>query len=323
MAEATVRTLILDIDPGHDDAVAVLLALNHPRCKVLGVVATAGNQTLERTVSNARKVVALAGQDTPVVAGRPTTIMSEQIAVSRVHGDSGLEGVELRAEAPLLDRSAPGFVASLIESTPSPVTLVATGPLTNLAAFVLGYPELAARLERVVIMGGSISGGNVTPAAEFNFYVDPAAARVVLRSGLFPTVIGLDVTHRALLYPEELMAIKDLGSKQALAVWSWLEFYGAQYRRRNDWDGIPIHDAVAVLDALEPELVTKAAMAVDVESGPGVARGQLVADRRPGRLAMEANALVGVDVNRARFVDLLIRGLARYGDEAGTVCAEV
>ncbi len=304
--------LILDVDPGHDDAVAMLLALRWPGFRVLGVVATAGNQTLDRTLRNARAVVALAGSDAPVAAGRKGPLVGQLTTAPTIHGQTGLEGVTMEDLAPLYPESAQRLVSDIARSWDGPLTMVATGPLTNLAVTLAADPYIQRRLDRVVIMGGCVGGGNITPAAEFNFFVDPEAARIVLDAGMMPTVVGLNVTHRALISTREIAAIESLGSPQARAVATWLGFYGAAYSRRFGWDGIPLHDACAVLETVEPGLVKTEDMAISVETRGDLTRGALVPDLRPLVEPPAPNARVAVDILRDRFVELLMNGLKSY-----------
>lgn len=312
MAHAAAKRLILDVDPGHDDAVAMLLALNWPGVEVPGIVATAGNQTLQRTARNARQVVALAGSNVPVSLGRDRPLLADLVTSEKVHGESGLEGIELEELGPVHQLSGADFLVETIRGSREPVTLVATGPLTNVAIAFLRAPDIAKRLERLVIMGGALDAGNVTPVSEFNFRTDPEAAKLVLEAGANATVIGLNVTHQALVIPPEVQAIKELGSPQARAVASWLEFYGDAYRKWYDWEGVPVHDACAVLEALHPGLVTTAPLPVTVETGGQLSRGQLVADRRPAVDPPKPNAQVAVGIDRQEFMKLLMYGLERY-----------
>ena len=211
---------LIDCDPGHDDAIALLLALASPEVELLGVTTVAGNQTLEKTTTNALRVLELAGRgDVPVAAGADRPLARELFIADYVHGESGLDGPELpepRAEP--VDQHAVDFLAERILGSPRPVTLVPIGPLTNVALLLSRYPQAAGNVERVVIMGGAVAEGNVTPAAEFNIYVDPEAAWRVFHSGLPVTMIGLDVTHRALMMPvhvEPLRASSEVGRFEA------------------------------------------------------------------------------------------------------------
>lgn len=312
MAHEPPRRLILDVDPGHDDAVAMLLALRWPGVRVLGVIATAGNQTLERTAKNARQVIHLAGSDAPTSLGRDRPILADLVTSAEVHGESGLEGIDLQGLGPVHELAGADFLVEMVRSSVEPVTLVATGPLTNVAIAFLRDPQLPSLLERLVIMGGGLDTGNVTPVSEFNFRTDPEAAKLVLSAGANPTVIGLNVTHQALVMQQDVKTIRELGSPQAEAVASWLEFYGSSYRKWYGWEGVPIHDACAVLEAVQPGLVESRSFHVTVETGGDLARGQLIADRRPLREGSEPNAQVAVGIDRQAFMELLLEGLGRY-----------
>ena len=195
--------IILDCDPGHDDAIALLLALASPEVELLGVTTVAGNQTLEKTTANAIRVLDHVGRtDIPVARGASRPLVRELHVAADVHGTTGLDGPTLPPPSrPAAGAHAIDWIAETVRTHPQPVTLVATGPLTNVALFLARYPELAGRLDRVVLMGGAIGQGNVTPAAEFNLWADPEAASRVFQTDLHLTMVGLDVTHQALLTP--------------------------------------------------------------------------------------------------------------------------
>ena len=195
--------IILDCDPGHDDAIALLLALASPEVRLLGVTTVSGNQTLEKTTANAIRVLDHVGRDdVPVAAGAARPLVRERHVAAEVHGETGLDGPDLPPPSREPEPThAIDWIAQTLEASSTPVTLVPTGPLTNIALFLARYPELGTKLERVVLMGGAVGEGNVTPAAEFNIWADPEAAHVVFASGLDLTMVGLDVTHKALLTP--------------------------------------------------------------------------------------------------------------------------
>ena len=292
--------ILIDCDPGHDDAIALLLALASPEVELLGVTTVAGNQTLAKTTANAIRVLELVGRgDLPVAAGADRPLVREPFVAAYVHGETGLDGPELpppRAH-PVEDHA----VDFLAERLGPGVVLVATGPLTNVALLL----ERGARPERVVLMGGSIGLGNVTPAAEFNVWADPEAADRVFRSGLDVTMVGLDVTHKALVGPDRF---SDLG-RVGRIVAEWLDFYSVFHRRTYRFEGAPIHDAVALAHVLRPGLLetVERHVAVDVESE--LCRGRTVVDlwRRTGNAP---NAQVAVDIEADAFVDLLVERVA-------------
>jgi inosine-uridine nucleoside N-ribohydrolase len=296
--------VLLDCDPGHDDAIALLLALGSDELELRGVTTVAGNQTLEKTTANAIRVLELAGRaEIPVAAGAGRPLVREPRVAADVHGETGLDGPDL--PPPQADPSAQhavDFLAERIEGA----TLVATGPLTNVALLLARYPE--TKPERIVLMGGAIAEGNVTPAAEFNIWADPEAAQRVFTSGLDVTMVGLDVTHKALVNPDQLRGAGHIGEVVA----ELLEFYGGFHRSVYGWDGSPIHDAVAVAHVIDPELLDVERLNVRIDTESELCRGRTVVDvwRRTG-LEPTANVAVGIDAEG--FVDLLQQRLARLG----------
>jgi pyrimidine-specific ribonucleoside hydrolase len=303
--------IILDCDPGHDDAIALLLALASPEVEVLGVTTVHGNQTLEKTTANALRVLDLVGRtDVPVASGSDRPLARELTVAGHVHGESGLDGPTLPAatRAPLGEHAV-DFMARTIAASPVPVTVVPTGPLTNVA--LLLERTGGANVERIVLMGGAIGEGNMTPAAEFNIWADPEAAEAVFHSGIDTTMIGLDVTHRALTTPaleEELRAGGTTGSFVADLV----EFFTVYHRETYGWEGSPIHDAVAVAYVIRPGLVTTIERNVEIERESELCRGRTVVDRWK-RTDRPANAHVAIDIDVAGFFDLLVERIGRLG----------
>ena len=299
--------ILLDCDPGHDDAIAILLALGSDELELRGVTTVAGNQTLEKTTANAIRVLELAGRsEIPVAAGAGRPLVREPRVAADVHGETGLDGPDLPPpQAEPSPQHAVDFLAERIEGT----TLVATGPLTNVALLLARHPE--AKPERIVLMGGAIAEGNVTPAAEFNIWADPEAARRVFASGLDVTMVGLDVTHRALVTAEHAEQLRRSG-RIGEVVAELLEFYGGFHRATYGWDGSPIHDAVAVAHVIEPTLLEVERLNVRVDTQSELCRGRTVVDlwRRTG---LEPTANVAVGIDSERFVDLLLQRLARLG----------
>jgi inosine-uridine nucleoside N-ribohydrolase len=305
--------VLLDCDPGHDDAMAMLLALSSPEVELLGVTTVHGNQTLDKTTANALRVLELAGRtDVPVAAGAERPLVRAPAVASDVHGDSGLDGPELPdpTTAPVAEHAV-DFLAARLLDAPAPVTLVPTGPLTNIALLLAKHPRAAARIERIVLMGGAIAEGNVTPAAEFNIWVDPEAAARVFASGLDVTMIGLDVTHRALLTPAHAARLREVGRIGAFVA-DLHGFYARFHREIYGWDGAPVHDAVAVAHVIRGDLVRTERRNVEIDCASPLCRGRTVVDlwRRTGRAE---NAWVGVDLDAEGFLGLLTERLARLG----------
>ena len=296
--------VVLDCDPGHDDAIALLLALASPELELLGVTTTYGNQTLEKTTANALRVLELVGRsDVPVAAGADRPLERELVVAAHVHGESGLDGPALpeATGAPTSD-DAVAFIAEQLEAASAPVTIVATGPLTNVAGYLASHGS--SGIDRIVLMGGAIAEGNYTPAAEFNMWCDPEAAAAVFASGLEVTMLGLDVTHQALLRPdveERLRAVGRIGSFVAD-----LNVFLTRYHRETyGWDGAPIHDAVAVAHAIRPELVQTRLRNVQVELESELCRGRTVVDLWR-RTDDEPNAHVGVGIDAEGFFEVLV-----------------
>jgi len=297
--------ILLDCDPGHDDAIALLLALASPEVELLGVTTVAGNQTLEKTTANAIRVLEFVGRrDVPVAAGAERPLVREPFVAAYVHGDSGLDGPALPPpQSAPVEQGAVDFLAERVGGA----TLVATGPLTNVARLLATRPE---RPDRIVLMGGSIAEGNVTPAAEFNIWADPEAADSVFRSGLDVTMIGLDVTHKALLtppYAERLRAAGDTGRMVAELV----DFFALFHRQTYGFDGAPIHDAVAVAHAFTPGLVETVERNVEIETVSELCRGRTVVDLW-SRTGNEPNAHIGVGIDAEAFLELLVERISSF-----------
>jgi inosine-uridine nucleoside N-ribohydrolase len=297
--------ILLDCDPGHDDAIALLLALASPELELLGVTTVAGNQTLEKTTANAIRLLEFVGRDEiPVAAGADRPLVREQYVASYVHGETGLDGPDLPpAQGSPVERHAVDFLADQIRETAGKVTLVPTGPLTNVALLLALHPD--ARPERIVLMGGAIAEGNVTPAAEFNIWADPEAAARVFASGIDVTMVGLDITHKALFTPAH---VGRLTGRVGGMVAELLEFYGHFHKQVYDFDGSPIHDAVAVAHVIRADLVKTEHLNTEIDVESELCRGRTVVDvwRRSGR---EPNSHVGVDIDADGFLDLLVERL--------------
>jgi inosine-uridine nucleoside N-ribohydrolase len=304
--------ILIDCDPGHDDAIALLLALASPEVELIGVTTVSGNQTLEKTTTNALRVLELVGRDdVPVAAGADRPLKRDLFVAAYVHGESGLEGPELPpARGQPISDDAPDFIAERVSASQEPITLIPTGPLTNVAGFLERHEDAARKLERIVLMGGAIAEGNVTPAAEFNIWADPEAAATVFRSGTDVTMIGLDVTHKALMTPAHGQRLREAG-RTGTFVAELLEFYSRFHREVYKFPGSPIHDAVAVAHVLDPKLIETKHRNVEIELESELCRGRTVVDiwRRTER---EPNAHVAVDIHSERFLELLLSRLATF-----------
>ena len=303
--------IILDCDPGHDDAIALLLALASPELELLGVTTTYGNQTLEKTTANALRVLELAGRaDVSVAAGAAAPLARELVVAAHVHGESGLDGPTLPPPtAEPVSHDAVAWIADAVADAEAPVTLVPTGPLTNIARYLQAHGT--ERIERIVLMGGAIAEGNMTPAAEFNIWADPEAAQLVFDAKLDVTMIGLDVTHKAVTGAEVQRRLRESGSV-GVFVAELVDFFTVYHRQTYGWDGAPIHDAVAVAHVLRPGLVETKLRNVAVELESEFCRGRTVVDLWL-RTDRPANAHVGVDLDTQAFFDLLVERIASLG----------
>ena len=303
--------LLIDCDPGHDDAIALLLALASPEVEVLAVTTVAGNATLEHTTRNALTVLEVAGRtDIPVAAGCARPFARPLRTASHVHGESGLDGPTLDPpQMKPVDAHAVDVMADVLASAAQPVTLVPLGPLTNVALLLRRHPGGADRIGRIVLMGGSIGLGNVTPSAEFNIWVDPEAADEVFRSGLDVTMIGLDVTHLARMGATHGDALRDTG-RCGRFVADLLDFFVRFHLRVYGTDTSPIHDAVAVGHVLWPDLVETAHLAVEIETSSPLTAGRTVVDRW-GVTGAPANVHVGVGLDGDRFAAGVVERIAR------------
>ncbi|WP_374984635.1 nucleoside hydrolase [Streptomyces fradiae] len=310
--------VILDCDPGHDDAFNILLAAAHPGVELLGITTVAGNQTVEKTTLNARRVCTVAGiRGVPIAAGMAEPLRGRGITAPDIHGASGLDGPGFGAPVvPVDGRDAVTFLHDTLRAHPTPVTLVPTGPLTNIAAFLLVHPDLAAsKVERIVLMGGSTGRGNRTPAAEFNILADPEAADVVLRSGLHVTMIGLNVSHRALATPEVVARVRDLGTPLARVCAELLTWFGGTYREVYGFSAPPLHDPLTVAHLVAPDLVTLVHAPVAVELTGTHTRGATVVDL-DGVTGARPNAYVGVGVDVDAYWDLIVDAVRTLGPSA-------
>jgi inosine-uridine nucleoside N-ribohydrolase len=298
-----VTRVLLDCDPGHDDAIALLLALASPELELVGVTTVSGNQTIEKTTANALRILELVGSEVPVAQGADRPLVRARHVADYVHGETGLDGPDLPpAQGSPVAEHAVDFLAQHVAGT----TLVATGPLTNVALLLALHPD--ARPDRVVLMGGAIGEGNVTPAAEFNIWADPEAARRVFESGLDVTMVGLDVTHRALVSPGHVEQLR-AGGRAAVVAAELVDFYSRFHRRvYPELDGSPMHDPVALAHVIDDGFLELAAANVEVDCAWEAGRGRTNVDAR-GRSGREPNAKVAVDIDAGPFLELLLERL--------------
>lgn len=312
--------IILDCDPGHDDAIAALLALAAPELSVQAITTVAGNQTLAKTTRNAQQVLTLARRpEVPVASGMATPMVRELTVAADVHGESGLDGPELPDPDPAaetVDEHAVEYIAQTAHETDG-LTLVPTGPLTNIGMLLRRYPDIVEQIDEIVLMGGAIGLGNYTPAAEFNMLVDPEAADLVFRSAVPVTMVGLEVTRSALVRRPEFSRFRALDSTVGTTVAGWLEYFTQWYDKQFELDGVPIHDACAVAMLIDAGLIETERMHVAVETAGDHTAGRTVCDRHGVRETAQSapqprDTRVGVDIDRESFLELLVGAVARY-----------
>jgi inosine-uridine nucleoside N-ribohydrolase len=305
--------IILDCDPGHDDALAMALALARPELRVEAITTVAGNAPLERTTLNARRVLTLLGRtDVPVAAGADRPLLREPWAPVSVHGVSGLDGADLpEPTVEAVPASAVELVAGIVRESDEPIRIVATGPLTNIGLLLRAAPSIVPRIAGIWLMGGSVTEGNTTARSEFNAWSDPEAAAIVFASGIPIRMAGLNLTHQALVLPPDVARLRGLGNRAGEIFADLMTFFGLHHRERYGWDGPPIHDAVAVAWLVRPDLIESKPMHVRIDTTDTDERGrtigtELTADGEP------ANAHVGVSIDRDGLIDLVTEAVATY-----------
>jgi purine nucleosidase len=307
------RPIIIDCDPGQDDALAILLALGSPEeLEVLAVTTVAGNVPLSLTEKNARKIVELAGRhDIAVHAGCDRPLQRDLVTAEYVHGRTGLDGAELpEPKTPLADAHAVDAIVAALRARPGAVTLCPLGPLTNIATAIRRAPDIASHIREIVLMGGAIGEGNITPAAEFNIFADPHAAKIVFESGVKLTMLGLDVTHQVLATPERVRAIGELETAVSQVVVGLLEFYNIYDQTKRGRPGAPMHDPCVIAYLLRPDLFAGRDCHVAIETMGEHTLGRTVVDWS-GRGRRTASATVIHEVDADGFFALLTERLGR------------
>ena len=308
----TSRKLIILTDPGQDQAAAILMILGQPQAfDVLGLVATAGNINLDHTIANCLKLMELAGRpEIPVFAGCPQPLIRPLVMAEHVHGPTGLDGPDLPVpKIKAQDKHGVDFIIDTIRAHPGEVTICSLSPLTNLAVALRKAPDIAEKIVEIVAMlGAYFEVGNITPSAEFNCYVDPEAADIVLKAGIRTTLLPLDVTHRMRSTPERLAAMRALGNRCGIATAEMLEFSEAFDLRKYGWEGAPLHGPCVPGFMLSPEMFEGRQINVSVELNGTLTAGMTVADwwqitDRP------KNVFYVRDGDAAAYYDLLIRSL--------------
>lgn len=305
------RPIIIDCDPGHDDAIALMLAFSSDKLDVKAVTIVGGNQTLEKTTLNALKVLSYAGINVDVAKGAEKPMMRDLIIAPEVHGESGLDGPVLpEPTLKTVNEEAVELIARIVSESDEKITLVPTGALTNIARFLVAYPQLKEKIELISLMGGAADLGNWTPSAEFNILVDPEAAKIVFDSGIKIAMSGLDVTHRALIYKEDIERIRNVGNKVAVMVAELMDFF-EKFHKDMGFEGSPLHDPCAVAYLIDPSIFTVKLCSVEVETSGEHTLGCTVADYM-GITNKPKNTDVLFDVNREKFVDMLVEAMEKY-----------
>jgi len=302
------KPLIIDGDPGHDDAIALVLAAGYKdEFDIKAITACAGNQTLEKTTINYRKIAKLLGLDNiPIGIGRDRPLMQDLIIAPMFHGESGLDGYDLNEMSNnISDLSAPDLIAKVLEESDEKVIILATGPQTNIAAVLLAHPELKEKIELISIMGGGLQHGNYTCSAEFNILVDPESAQIEFESGVPILMCPLDVTEKAMIEPEEWEEIRMMDNKVAKCVCGWLDFY---YKHLNElgFSGAALHDPCSIMALVHPEYFTFKEIYVQVDTQGQYTRGATVPDYY-GLCQRKPNIKAVIDVDRKKFVSEIVR----------------
>jgi len=304
------KPILIDCDPGHDDMVAIMVAVASPELELVGVTTVAGNQTGAKTYLNALKTLTLIGETgIPVARGADKPLFRDLTVAPEIHGVSGLDGADLPEPGfQGVEQHAVDFLIQTIMESSRPLILVPTGPLTNVALAMLKDPRITTKLERIVLMGGAVFDSNITPAAEFNIYVDPEAAKVVFGSGVPLTMVGLDVTNKALFGFDDIERLAAMQGKVSRVVAPLLKFFAQANRDIFGFDGAPLHDALAVAHLIKPEVIKTRRLNVEIETDGELTRGRTVADVY-GITGKTANTEVALEVDNDLFKEILIQAI--------------
>lgn len=304
--------IILDCDPGHDDAVAIMLAAINPKIELLGITVVAGNQKLEKTVNNALKVCNHLNLDVPVYSGMSRPMIREQLIADDIHGETGLDGPkfeELKIKAE--DKHAVNFIIDTLMNSDEKITLVPTGPLTNIGMAIRFEPRIIEKINRIVLMGGSYQLGNMTPAAEFNILADPDAAHIVFSSGVKVVMMGLDLTRQASATKEVVEKIKSLNNKASKLFVDLMEFFAASQKNVFGWSAPPVHDPTTIAYIIDPECIEVKPMFCEIELWSERSYGRTLCDYF-GILKKEPNVDVAVKLDFDKFWNLVYENLKLY-----------
>ena len=306
------RKIILDCDPGHDDAVAILLAAKNPNLELLGITVVAGNQTLENTQRNALRVVQHLGLDIPVYAGCGQPMVRDKVTAGDIHGETGLDGPVFESLTRKIEAEhAVNYIVKTLMNSDEKITMVTTGPMTNLGMAIRMEPKILDKIQEIVFMGGSYANGNVTPAAEFNILADAEAAHVCISSGLPITMVGLDVTRKALCYPNIVERMRKIGNKASDLFADLMTFFCKTQKEVYGWEGGPLHDPITIAYLIDPTVITTKPMNVTVDTSSPQSYGRTNCDYF-GDMKKKENVNVGIDIDVEKFWDLVEAGLKLY-----------
>lgn len=309
--------IILDCDPGHDDAMAILLAVGNPGIDLIGVTTVGGNQSLDKVTYNARSVLEMAhATDIPVHAGSDRPLIRPLEVAASIHGETGLDGVTLPKPTRPLEQghAANWIIDTIMGSEPGTITLVPTGPLTNIALAARLEPRIVERVKEVVLMGGGVHVGNWSAVAEFNIKTDPEAARVVFREAWPLTMVGLDLTHQALCTPQVQSRIDAIGTDLSAFASGLMDFFRKSYQNNQDFIDPPVHDPCTVAYLIDPSVMTTRRCPLDVEIADGPTLGMTVADLRgPEPPAKDCHTQVALKLDFDKFWNLIIDAITRIG----------
>lgn len=306
--------IILDCDPGHDDAVAIMLAAINPKIELLGITVVAGNQKLEKTVNNALKVCNHLNLNVPVYSGMSRPMIREQLIADDIHGETGLDGPkfkELKIKAE--NKHAVNFIIDTLMNSDEKITLVPTGPLTNIGMAIRFEPKIIEKINRIVLMGGSYQLGNMTPAAEFNILADPDAAHIVFSSGVKLVMMGLDLTRQASATKEVVEKIKSLNNKASKLFVDLMEFFAASQKNVFGWTAPPVHDPTTIAYIIDPECIEVKPMFCEIELWSERSYGRTLCDYF-GILKKKPNVDVAVKLDFDRFWNLVYENLKLYNN---------
>lgn len=305
------RKIILDCDPGHDDAVAIMLALSSDKLDLLALSVEAGNQTLEKTGRNALNLVQYFNKDIPVALGETHPLKKKLETCPKIHGESGLDGFTFPKLIKQFDKlSAVELMKKLLLENEK-VTLVPTGPLTNIATLLIKYPEVKSHIEEIVLMGGSIGYGNVTPAAEFNIFVDPEAADIVFKSGLTIKMMGLDVTRKAKLTYSMLEDFKKINNKASILFCDLMKVFIDNQKDVFGFVGAPLHDPVTIAYLIDPSVVSLKEMNTEIDISGGPSYGRTNCDQF-NYLNRKPNSFVAIDIDTNKYWEIIKKGLESF-----------